>query len=141
VIIEWPVPKSLCNLRIFFGFGNLYRRFIQEYSHLARPLTQLTRKGIPFVSSDVCQAAFDRLKEAFTTALILTHFDLDNEMVVETDAANIASAGILSQPRPNRLLHTVAFTSKKHTPSECNYDIYDKELIGWYEPWKNAGLT
>jgi len=63
------------------------------------------------------------LKEAFTTAPILIHFDFAKEIVVETDASDIASAGILSQPGCNGLLHPIAFFSKKHTPAECNYNI------------------
>jgi len=69
------------------------------------------------------------LKEAFTTAPILIHFDFDKKIVVETEASNIDYAGILSQPRSDGLLLTIAFFSKKHTPAECNYDIYDKELM------------
>jgi len=128
-IIEWPIPKKLRDVRSFLRFGNFYRRFIQDYSHLARPLTQPTKKGTPFVWSDLCQAAFERLKEAFTTAPILINFDFDKEIVVETDASDIVSAGILSQPRSGGLLHPITFFSKKHTPGECNYDIYDKELV------------
>jgi len=79
------------------------------------------------------------LKEAFTTAPILIHFDFDKEIVVETDASNIASAGILSQPGSDGLLHPIAFFSKKHTPAKCNYDIYDKELMAVvraFEEWR-----
>jgi len=138
-IIKWPVPKKLCHVRSFLGFGNFYRRFIQDYSHLARPLTQLTKKGTPFVWSDLCQTAFERLKQAFTTAPILIHFDFDKEIVVETDASDIGSAGILSQPGPEGLLHLIAFFSKKHTLAECNYDIYNKELMAVvraFEEWR-----
>jgi len=60
---------------------------------------------------------------------MLIYFDFDKEIVVETAASDIASAGILSQPRSDGLLHPIAFISKKHTPAECNYDIYDKELM------------
>jgi len=128
-IIVWPIPKKLRNVRSFLAYGNFYRRFIQDYSHLARPLTQLTKKGTPFMGSDLCQAAFERLKEAFTTAPILIHFDFDKEILVETDASDIASAGILSEPGLDGLLHPIAFFSKKHTPAECNYNIYDKRLM------------
>jgi len=79
--------------------------------------------------SDLCQIVFERLKAAFTTAPILIHFDFDKGIVVETDAFDIASARILSQPGPDGLLHPIAFFSKKHTPAECNYDIYNKELM------------
>jgi len=138
-IIEWPIPKKLRDVRSFLGFGNFYRHFIQDYSHLARPLTQVTKNGTPFVWSDLCQAAFERLKEAFTTAPILIHFDFDKEIVVETDASDIASAGILSQPGSAGLLHPIAFFSKKHTAAECNYDIYDKEfmaVVRTFEEWR-----
>jgi len=138
-IIEWPIPKKLPHVRSFLVFRNFYRRFIQDYSHLARPLIKITKKGTPFVWSDLCQAAFKRLKEAFTTAPILIHFDFDKEIVVETDTSDIASASILAQPEPDELLHPIAFFSKKHTPTECNYDIYNKELmavIGAFEKWR-----
>jgi len=58
---------------------------------------------------------------------------------VETDASNIASAGILSQPGLDSLLHPIAFFSKKHTPAKSNYDIYDKELMAVvraFEEWR-----
>jgi len=69
------------------------------------------------------------LKEAFNTASIVIHFDFNKEIVVETDASDIASAGRLSQPGPDGLLYPIAFFSKKHIPAECNYVIYDKELM------------
>jgi len=89
--------------------------------------------------SDICQAAFERLKEAFTTAAILIHCDFDNKIVVETDASDIASAGILSPPGLDGLLHPIGFFLKKHTPAKCNYDIYDKELMAVvraFEQWR-----
>jgi len=139
MIIEWPLPKKLGNVRSFLRCGNLYRRFIQDYLHLARPLTQLTKKGTPFVWSDIGQAPFERLKEAFTTAPILIDCDFDKQIVVETDASDIASPGILSQPGLNGLLHPIGLFLKKHTPAKCNYNIYDKELMAGvqaFEGWR-----
>ena len=69
------------------------------------------------------------LKTAFTTAPILAHFDHNRDVIVEIDASNYVSAGVLSQHGDDGLLHAVAFFSKKHTPAECNYEIYDKELM------------
>jgi len=123
LIVEWPTPKKLRDVRSFLGFGKFSMRFIQHYSYLARPLTQLTKKSTPFIWSDLCQAAFERLTEAFTTAPILIHFDFDKEIVVETDPSDIASGSIPSQPGPQGLLHGIAFFSKKHLPAKCTYDI------------------
>ena len=93
------------------------------------PLTKLSRKDIPFVWTTECQAAVDTLNTAFTTAPILRHFDHDREIIVETDASDYVSAGNLSQYDEAGILHPVAFFSKKHSPAECNYEIYDKELM------------
>jgi len=107
------------------------------------PLTRMTKKEgskyVPFVWGPEQQAAFDLLKKAFTSAPILRHFDYDREIIVETDASDCDSAGILSQYDDNGVLHPVAFYSKKHSPAECNYEIYDKELMAIvraFEEWR-----
>ena len=71
----------------------------------------------------------DTLKTAFTTVPILRHFDHDREIIVETDASDYVSAGILLQYDDDAILNPVAFFSKKHSPAECNCEIYDKELM------------
>ena len=77
----------------FLGFANFYRRFIKAYSRVVAPLAKLTGKDGPFAWSPACQAAVDRLKQAFTTAPALRHFDHDREIIVETDASDFVSAG------------------------------------------------
>ena len=89
----------------------------------------LTRKDTPFAWSPACHDAFETLKSAFMTAPILARFDPDRPILVETDASDYVSAGILSQRNDQDLLHPVAFFSKKHLPAECNYEIYDKKLL------------
>jgi hypothetical protein len=79
------------------------------------------------------------LKRAFTTAPILAHFDPDLECVVETDSSGYVTAGILSQKGKDGILHPVAFFSRKHSPAECNYEIYDMELLAIiraFEEWR-----
>jgi len=66
---------------------------------------------------------------AFTTAPALRHFDHEREVIIETDASDYVSAGVLSQRDDEGVLHPMAYFSKKHSPAECNYDIYDKELM------------
>lgn len=71
--------------------------------------------------------------------LILAHFNPDQECVVKTDASDYVSAGILFQNDNNGILHPVAYFSKKHSPAECNYEIYDKELMAIvtvFEEWR-----
>ena len=138
-IVKWEAPENLTDVRSFLGFSNFYRRFIKGYSEVASPMVKLTRKDTPFKWDNQCQAAFQKLKDAFTSAPILKHFDPEKEILVETDASDYVSAGILSQRNEEGILHPVAFFSKKHSPAECNYEIYDKELLAiirCFEEWR-----
>jgi hypothetical protein len=128
-IREWQSPKCVKDVQAFLGFTNFYRRFIQGFSALAAPLSALTRYDTPFVWREETEAAFQAPKKAFTTAPILHHFDPEKAIIVETDASDYVSAEILSQYDNEGRLHPVAFFSKKHTTAECNYEIYDKELL------------
>ncbi len=70
---------------------------------------------------------------------MLSHFDSDKQIIVATDASTYVSAGILSQYDDQGILHYVAFYSKKHTPAECNYERYDRELMAivrCFEEWR-----
>jgi hypothetical protein len=126
---EWLTPKNVNDVQAFLGFANFYRRLIQGFSVLATPLSALTKKDTPFLWTIQTEAAFQALKQAFNTAPILQHSDPEKTIIVETDASNYVSAGILSQHDDTGKLHPVAFYSRKHTPAECNYEIYDKELL------------
>ncbi len=138
-IVQWPSLINVKDVQSFLGFANFYRRFIYGYSKIASPLTQLTRKDVPFMWSSECQSAFETLKKAFTSDIILRHYNPDRKIVVETDASDYVSGGILSQYDDQEVLHPVAYFSKKHNPAECNYEIYDKELMAIvraFEEWR-----
>ena len=67
------------------------------------------------------------------------HFDAEKKIIIETDASDYVSAGIMLQYDDNGVLHPVAYFSKKHSPAECNYEIYNKELmaiIRCFEEWR-----
>ena len=113
----------------FLGFANFYRKFIQDYSKLVLPLTQLTRKGQLFVWSEEADMAFKNLKKAFTSAPILAHVDPEKPFIIEADASDFALGSILSQQGNDEKLHPVAFHSRKFDVAEINYEIHDKELL------------
>jgi transposase InsO family protein len=126
---EWLPPTTKRQLQRFLGFANFYRRFICGFSELAKPLHALTRKDAGFDWTSECQAAFEDLKSAFQTAPALRIFDWDRPTVVEVDASNWSAGGTLSQVDEQGELQPVAYFSSKHSAQECNYDIYDKELL------------
>lgn len=130
-VIDWPVPTNVKQVQQFVGFTNYYRRFISNYSLLAAPLTNLTKKDTPFLWSESCSKSFHDLKSAISSGPVLRHADPNLPFTLETDASNFAIGAVLYQPAPENpsLLHPVAFYSKKLEPAEINYDVHDKELL------------
>jgi hypothetical protein len=70
-VLEWEAPKNVKQIRGFLGMAGYYRRFIEEFSKIAGPMTKLLRKNTPFVWSEECEASFQTLKEKLTTAPVL----------------------------------------------------------------------
>ena len=137
-LLDWPVPKSIKDVQAFLGFANFYRKFILSYSAVAAPLTDLTRKTPgKFTWTEKAGEAFRQLQQAFTSAPILRHFQPDLPITIETDASDFAIGCILSQPGPNGDLHPVCFYSRKLSPAELNYPIYDKELLAVVAAFKH----
>src|SRR6266481_7738070 len=116
-ITKWPTSSNVKQVQSFLGFTNFYRHFIVNFSDTAIPLTQLTRKAHKFMWGPEHQAAFKKLKLAFTQAPVLTHFNPSNPIVVETDVSDYALAAIISQIAPDDgNLHPIAFCSRGMAP-------------------------
>ena len=60
VVLDWETPRSSADIRSFLSLAGYYRRFIQDFSKIAAPMTRLTRKGVPFVWSPECRRSFAR---------------------------------------------------------------------------------
>ncbi|MBW0478359.1 hypothetical protein O181_018074 [Austropuccinia psidii MF-1] len=128
-ILNWPQPKNIKALQPFLGFANFYRRFIKNYSKKITVLTSLLKKDSPFIFKEEARSQFQILKEAFTTAPILSHFNLSLQTIVETATSDYGLGAVLSQV--NDLgKQPIAFDSCKLLPAELNYEIHDKELLG-----------
>ncbi|KAK3550724.1 hypothetical protein QTP70_003956 [Hemibagrus guttatus] len=130
-IRNWPAPATVKELQRFLGFANFYRRFIQNYSSIANPLTSLLRnKPKSLAWSPAAEEAFNTLKKAFTTAPLLIHPDPNKPFIVEVDASMTGVGAVLSQQQGNpSRLHPCAFFSRKLNPAERNYDIGNRELL------------
>ena len=138
-VVEWAIPRHLKQVQAFLGFINFYRRFIKDFSKIAKPLVHLTRIDEPFNWTPACQAAFSELKRRVTEAPVLAHFSPSRETFVESDLSDYVSAGVLSQRGEDRLIRPVAFFPKSLLPAECNYEKYDKELLAiikCFEQWR-----
>ena len=128
-IETWESPKCVKDVQGFLGFANFYMGFINDFTKLASPLTTLTRKDKESQWTPIEKTAFQAIKKAFSSAPVLLHFDPDKECTVETNVSNYVSGAVFSQPDHEVILCPVAFMSCWHLPAECNYKIYDKDLM------------
>jgi len=136
-VLSWQQPASVTETQSLLGFANFYRRFIRDYSRVAKPLMDLTKKIENWTWSKEAQAAFEELKERFTSAPILAHFDPTKPVIIETDASDFAIGAVLSQRDEENRLHPVAFHSRKFQPAEINYEIHGKELLAVVDAFKH----
>jgi len=140
-VTEWPTPSNRKEVQSFLGFTNFYHRFIQEFSHLARPLFDLTQKDPEWKWGAEEQSAFDSLKEQIMTALILALLDNTQPFRVEADNLDFATGAVLSQQsQEDNNWHPVAFLSKSLSLVEQNYKIHNKEMLAIVralEEWRN----
>jgi RNase H-like domain found in reverse transcriptase/Reverse transcriptase (RNA-dependent DNA polymerase)/Integrase zinc binding domain/Chromo (CHRromatin Organisation MOdifier) domain/gag-polyprotein putative aspartyl protease len=128
-IAEWEPPKTVKEVRSFLGFCNFYRPFIQSFSHIARPLHNLTKKDRKFLWGNDEAKAFERLKKACTSYPVLRMPEWKRPFILETDASGFALGAIISQVFDDGI-HPVAFHSRSLLDAERNYDAHDKELAG-----------
>jgi hypothetical protein len=155
-IIDWKVSKSMKEMLSFIEFVNFYRRFIKDYSRKIKALTTLTQdeqyliknekrknRYKKFIWTEKCQKAFLNLKAIFVVASILTHFDVSLDTWLETNVSNHVIAEIMSQMHDD-MLRSVAYFFKKMNSIECNYMIYDKELLAIikkFETWRSKLIS
>ncbi|GJT30587.1 reverse transcriptase domain-containing protein [Tanacetum coccineum] len=98
VIAKLPHPTSVKGVRSFLGHAGFYRRFIQDFSKIARPMTHLLEKETPFIFSKECIEAFEILKKKLTEAPILVAPDWDLPFEIMCDASDFAVGAVLGQP-------------------------------------------
>jgi hypothetical protein len=136
-ILNWLELWKVKDIQSFLGFANFYCWFIYGYSEITTPLTRLTRKNAPWNFNSKCCAAFDKLKEEFTHAPLLTHWVPDSQIVVKMDALDYGLATVLFIHSSNSEIHSITFHSHSFNPTELNYDTHDKELLMIFEAFKH----
>lgn len=136
-VASWPEPTSVKDIQSFLGFTNFYRRFVDNYARIVVPLNALTRKDTPFDFSPACRDAFVALKKALLSYPVLRHYDASRPCTLSTDASDFAISGVLQQPDDDGRLHPVGYFSRKLTPAEINYEVYDKELLAVVESFRD----
>ncbi|KAL0560765.1 hypothetical protein IC582_001178 [Cucumis melo] len=122
-VTGWTRPSTVSEVRSFLGLAGYYRRFVDNFSRIATPLTQLTRKGAPFVWSKACEDSFQTLKQKLVTAPVLTVPDGSGSFVIYSDASKKGLGCVLMQQGK-----VVAYASRQLKSHEQNYPTHDLEL-------------
>lgn len=138
-IKDFPVPKTIKQLRRFLGMLNFYRRFLPNIAQIQAPLNALlagTVKGSqPVDISGDAYTAFEKCKESLSTAALLAHPNCDAKLALVTDASDIAMGSVLQQFNDGSW-QPLAFFSRKLSPAQQKYSPYDRELLSIYESIK-----
>nr|AAN04909.1 Putative polyprotein [Oryza sativa Japonica Group] len=122
-VTDWKQPKTVTQVRSFLGLAGYYRRFIENFSKIARPMTQLLKKEEKFVWSPQCEKAFQTLKEKLVSSPVLILPDTRKDFMVYCDASRQGFGCVLMQDG-----HVVAYASRQLRPHEGNYPTHDLEL-------------
>jgi hypothetical protein len=135
-IRTWAPLTMVTEVRSFLGFVGFYRYFIPNFSKIARPLLNLTKKATSWNWDEDCACAFTILKTLVCERPVLTQPDYTKRFVLHTDASAYGMGAVLLQEgeqnpsKPSKpRLHPIAYYSATFTPTERNYDIYERELL------------
>jgi len=123
------VPKTKKELKGFLGLAGFYRDFIPNFSHISKPLNELTSDKVPFSWTSARDNAFDTLKSRLSSEPVLHFPDLNEPFILEVDASNYAVGGVLSQKAPDNTLHPVAYFSTALQKSQQNWSATTKEAF------------
>nr|GEX13211.1 reverse transcriptase domain-containing protein [Tanacetum cinerariifolium] len=125
VIAKLPHPTTVKGVRSFLGHVGFYRRFIQDFSKIARPITLLLEKETPFVFSKDCIDAFETLKKKLTEAPILVVPDWNLPFKLMCDASDFAIGAVLGQ-RKTKHFQPIHYASKTMTEAQIHYTTTEK---------------
>jgi hypothetical protein len=139
VIVKWRKSTHLKKIQAFLEFVNFYKRFIKNFFIVVKSFIKLIKKNHLFSWLNDCQTAFDDLKKRVIETFVLSYFSSELKTFLESDSFDYVSIEILSQKESDDHIRSVIYFFKTLFFAECNYEIYDKELltiIRCFEQWR-----
>ena len=128
IISQLPYPSSVREVRSFLGYAGFYRRFIQDFSKKALPLSNILQKDVDFIFDEGCKEAFDCLKKALTTNPIIQAPDWIAPFELMCDASNYVLGVVLAQ-RIDKQSRVIYYASRTLDAAQSNYTTIEKELL------------
>ena len=127
-IEKLPPPSSVKGIRSFLGHAGFYRRFIKDFSQIAKPLSNLLVQGIPFEFYSQCLHAFSVLKDKLVSAPIVVAPDWSYPFELMCDASDFAIGAVLGQKR-EKIFQVIYYASRTLNDAQLNYATTEKELL------------
>ncbi|KAL4348910.1 hypothetical protein GQ457_17G010600 [Hibiscus cannabinus] len=128
VISKLPPPTTVKGIRSFLGHAGFYRRFIEDFSKITKPLCSLLEQGRPFEFNKDCTKAFNLLKQKLVTAPIVEPPDWKLPFELMCDASDYAVGAVLGQ-RKGKIFHPIYYASKTLNDAQVNYTTTEKEML------------
>ena len=122
-VMDWQRPTTVTEVRSFLGLAGYYRRFVQDFSRIAAPLTRLTQKNVRFQWTEACEASFQKLKDCLTSAPVLALPSGTGGYTVYCDASRVGLGCVLMQHGK-----VIAYASRQLKKHEQNYPTHDLEM-------------
>ena len=133
---EFPTPKTVKDVRSFLGLAGYYRRFIKDFSKIASPMIDLTKKDEDFKWTEKCEAAFNELKQRLVSPPILAYPNYSEPYILQTDASRDSVGMVLAQIQDSSE-RVIAYAGKRLSPNEKNYNTTEIEALAVIEGLKH----
>jgi hypothetical protein len=133
-VLSWKAPTSVSDIQSFLGLVGYYRRFIEEFSKISKPMTELLEKDKQFKWMPACESSFQELKKRLTTAPVLVMPNMEKSFSIYCDVSGQGLGCVLMQDD-----RVVAYASQQLRKHEVNYPTHDLELAAVVHALKNRG--
>jgi hypothetical protein len=128
VIEQLPPPTNVKGIHSFLGHAGFYGRFIKNFSQIARPLTHLLAKDVPFIFTEECLQSFHTLKKALISAPVIQPPNWYLPFEIMCEATDYAVGAVLSQLKDKKH-YAISYATKTLTGPQLNYNTTEKELL------------
>ena len=128
-IVDVPVPNNIRSLRRFLGMAGYYRKFCQNFSDIASPLTHLLAKKSKFIWTPLCHESFEKIKSILCCSPVLQAPVFTQPFHLAVDASDHGIGAVLLQVGEDNIEHPVSYFSRKFNPHQKNYSTVEKETL------------
>ena len=128
-IRDFPVPKSPRMVRSFMGLAGWYRRFVPDFASVSSPITDTLKKGTKFRFTPAAMEAFNKLKNALSSAPVLINADFKKHFFIQCDASNRGIGAVLFQKDDQGHEHPISYFSQKLNSAQMSYTVTEKECL------------